>query len=301
VKVKSNAAAAPLIGASTCALLFACYYFSLLRSRSASLDQCSFTLEQGTVLWGSTSLVLDLSMLWSIIIGSWIIAGRLRRLRTRRRRWLAFMLSTDVLLCVALSVWRVGGSGSGVRLHKVPEKIPLVDLILRITNVTAASAIVALLFATYFISQGASRCSPAELSRRLRLFRHVLYSAAVLLGVGVYQIFRLYQWGALLHGLEAEKAWLLEFAYSIAMGGGIAFSWLLVLMFLPSALLLSDALESVASDAARRTDGSLDREKWLIQHRLETAPLRAVGSYVAVLLPALTGFVTNLANLGRSS
>jgi hypothetical protein len=270
--MKRLAHLAPLLGAAVFVLLFTAYYFSLPLTGDVGLEAESIAIEQGKILWGSASLLLNLSMLWSIIIGVEIVVLGMKRIRRKRGRWIALILGAGVLLGLAVTVWEVSGSGGKVLLEQVTVRVPAVHHILRINNVAAAVAIVTLLFAAYFIGHRAQACTANELSSRLRSFRLTLYSAAVLLGAGVYQIFRLYQWGALMHDLETKRAWILDYAHGLAIGGGIAFSSLLILIFLPPAILLNHSLDKLTSAAAQKRR-EFDREKWLIQQGLEVSPL----------------------------
>jgi hypothetical protein len=118
--MKRLAHLAPLLGAAVFVLLFTAYYFSLPLTGDVGLEAESIAIEQGKILWGSASLLLNLSMLWSIIIGVEIVVLGMKRIRRKRGRWIALILGAGVLLGLAVTVWEVSGSGGKVLLEQVP-------------------------------------------------------------------------------------------------------------------------------------------------------------------------------------
>jgi hypothetical protein len=55
-----------------------------------------------------------------------------------------------------------------------------------------------------------------------------------------------------------------------------------------------DHREHVLVSEAAKADPKFDRENWAMAHQIEASPLTALGSYVAVLLPMITGVLTKV-------
>lgn len=274
-------------------------YYLLLAPQELKFDPASLRDVKHLVLWGSSSLVLSLVMLWSLGI-SLLVMRRYRGL-LGRREWGAVLTIGGIVIVgmVLLLIFNpgfVGSKASDAILGPLFNAKPRVQLVVNTANGVGIPLSLFLLVACVLVSRRVSSCSATELGERIRWFRTLLYSAGAFLAALIYQVFRLYQWGASLspsgESLEpgGERAGL---ASSLTLASGLIFSGFMALVFLPTAIQL-DHREDALVSAAASAEAKFDRATWAMVHRIEESPLTALGSYVAVLLPMLTGVLTKV-------
>jgi hypothetical protein len=274
-------------------LVFALYY-SLFGGLNLSVRDFTYL-----VLWGSSSLVLSVVMLWCFGISVLVLRRHGRLFDRRDRRVWVFMglVVTAVMLWMLLSVAGfVAGTPSDAILRPFFERRPDVYKVVTGANLVGIPLSLLLLMSCVAISRGVSSSGATELGERIRWFRMLLYSAGAFLAALIYEVFRLYQWAASLGadgGSPKPDDDHTGLASSLTLAHGLIFSGFMALVFLPTAIQLDRREDHLVSEAAS-ADPKFDRARWALLHRIEESPLTALGSYVAVLLPLITGLLTKV-------
>ncbi len=284
---------APFIGAVLALALFVGYYV-LLEMRIGDLT--AVRREQGKILWGSSALALDLAMFWCIAISAAAIYQHSSSFKRGHNR--VILLSGGFLFILLTPFVNdiSGRAGNTLLINIKKSGVLYVDRIINFNNVVAALVVILFVVAVVFVTRGVEESRTELLSERIRWFNLLLYSGGVILAVTVYEVYSLFNWAASLELSELRREELHSFASSMAIGGGIVFSSLLMLIMVPSAIKLNIRLGVLMSEAVD-PEMEFDPQKWLIRQRIETSPLRSLASYVALLLPIATGFLTKVFGL----
>jgi magnesium-transporting ATPase (P-type) len=279
---------ASVIGIVAAASLF-CAYYLLLNMGTGSLTELA--REQGKVLWGSASLVFNLAMAWCTLVS--LVAIRQFSNSFRRGPRIAILLSFGLLfILLARFLGKFAGQPANELLDKFPaHKLEHVPDIVTVNSAAGVIVAILLALALVFLVRGVEKSSARSLADRIRWFNLLLYSGGVVLAAAIYTTYWLFQWAASLEGSAPVRKSQEIFASSVAVGGGLLFSSLLMLIVIPAAIRLNRQLQILMSKAAE-TDSDFNPQKWLVREGIETAPLRSLSAYVAVLLPAATGLLT---------
>jgi hypothetical protein len=274
-------------------------YYGLLAPEELKFDQASLRDVKHLVLWGSSSLVLSLVMLWCMGVSIMVVLQYRRLLSgVEWRRLLAIAGAVVVGMLLLLKFnpgWVTSAAGDAI-LGPLFTHTPEVNTVVTAANACGVPLSLAVLVGCLLVSRGVSSCTATDLGERIRAFRTLLYSAGAFLAALIYEVFRLYQWGASLGpgGEFLEPGGEREgLASSLTLASGLIFSGFMALMFLPTAIQL-DHREDVLVSLEAKDQQEFDRAKWAIIHRIEESPLTALGSYVAVLLPLITGVLTKV-------
>lgn len=280
---------APIIGAAAASALF-CIYYWLIEMNIANLTEVA--LEQGKILWGSSSFVLNLAMIWCAATSSIAIHHHSNSFKKGQRRIIFLGFGFIFLFLVRLIYKReVAGRAASKLLENISGSgMDNVFLIINFNNMAATFVALLFVLAFVFISRGTEESSARSLAARIHWFNLLLYSGGLILATAVYEIYQLFQWGV---SLYPQPDTLKVLASSVAVGGGLVFSSLLMLIVVPPAIRLNRQLRILMSRSAE-TISDFDPQKWLLQNDIESTPLRSLSAYVAVLLPAATGLLTKL-------
>jgi hypothetical protein len=287
---------APVIGIAVASGLFRGYYL-LLDMGIGSL--AAMAREQGKVLWGSSSLVLNLAMMWCAIVSSVAIrqfSGSFRR----RERFVIFFSFGLLFTFLAYLIFRRGeyaGRAANALLEKITASgLRNVFFIVSFNNAAGILVAILLVLALVFVARGVEESSARSLAGRVQWFNLLLYSGGAVLAAAVYATYWLFQWAASLEETPLLRKSQEVFASSVAVGGGLLFSSLLMLIVMPAAIRLNRQLQVLMSKSAETTT-DFDPKKWLLKEGIESTPLRSIASYVAIVLPAATGLLTKLPGL----
>ena len=246
-------------------------------------------MSEGMLLWGSAAVMLDVCLLWCLCVAGLVVKDSWSELAKRQRRTVTVAvagLSVAAILSQAIPVLPQDRF-----MEVLPKEIlDIAQSFVRVNNAGVVLAIIALVAAVCLITAEPAEDDPSKLARRIRSFRLTFYSAGTLLGLGVYAVFRLFQWGT-----ELDKT-LAPLASSLPMAAGFVFSTLLAVVFLPSALLLAKQRTALMTIAAEQ-QANFNEKDWSTRHALGSSPLVTLGSYVAVLSPAVTGLLTKMLNV----
>jgi hypothetical protein len=287
---------APMIGAVLASGLFRAYYL-LLDMQTGSLAEMS--REQGKILWGSSSLVLNLAMAWCALASLVVI----HQFSTSFRRWqrttifLIFISLFSVLACFIFLSGKYAGSAADALLEKISANgLTGVATIVACNNAGGVLVAILLLLALVFVARGVEESSVRSLAERIRCFNLLLYSGGIVLAAAIYTTYWLFHWAASLEVVPLLRSSQETFASSVALGGGLLFSSLLMLIVVPAAIRLDRQLQLLMSRAAKTTT-AFEPQKWLVNEGIGPAPLRSLTAGLAVLLPAATGLLTKIQGL----
>lgn len=283
----------PIIGAAIALGLFIAYY-ALLDMRIGDLAEVR--REQGKILWGSSAFALDLAMFWCIAASS--VAIYQHSSSFKRSHNFVILLSFGLLfLFLTPFVNDISGrAGNTLLINIENSRVPHVRDIVNFNNILAVLVVILFVLALVFITRGVEESRAELVSEKIHWFNLLLYSGAVILAITVYEVYSLFNWAASLEVDIHRREELQSFASSIAIAGGIVFSSLLMLIVVPPAIKLNLRLGVLMSEAVD-PEVEFDPQKWLIRQRIETTPLRSLTSYVALLLPIATGFLTKVLGL----
>lgn len=290
--IDARLAMMPVVGAAVMVVLFGVYYWLLAAPEPIGHTMQEVVHEQHKVLWGSSSLVLNLAMLWCLgvcVFASDRYADVLPP-AAWRMVWGLVVAAVVIAAGLATRAGFVGGNASGAILGDLFEAASGVGWIVGANNVVGTPIVLLMILASVILSRHVRSCTPSQLGERVRWFRALLYSAGALLATAIYQFFRLYDWGATVQAPDGTHAGL---ASSLALASGILLSCFLAVVFLPSAILLHHRMDDLVGEAAQGV-AEFDRGQWTAEHRVGGSPLTAMGSYVALILPMLSGFLTRV-------
>lgn len=283
-----------------------------------------------------TSFALVLSLFWNGYVSRRIFMNLWPDLEKRQQNVLKWAICIGLLAVSGCCLYTVKFPFSGVAGGQMLELIsatphPLLrEQILTLLNETNALALLAVLGSITACSAIALP-TRKELSQglqihqvayRIRCFRMSLYSSAIVLGLGLVEIVSLYRWAEVI-GADAASSRLKEglsveffgwfkistqsvpaeslnafapVADGLGFAAGIAFTILLLLIYVPVGLVLEKKLSKLTSAAAIAKRQKFDLPKWQLEHEITGSPLAALGSYLALLSPLLTATLSKLFN-----
>ena len=135
---------------------------------------------------------------------------------------------------------------------------------------------------------GAGASEPSQLARRLRALHALLYAGSAALVMRALEMYLYGRWlGAWLSPLDAAAIDRLVLAVSAAHGA--FYSAILLLLYLPAALILRVHANRLAIVAVR-TPGA-PRERWLARSGLATSPFQELAHLALAIAPLLAGGV----------
>jgi hypothetical protein len=213
-------------------------YYHLLAPEHFRADAEGLRELKHLVLWGSSSLVLSLVILWCLGVSLLVIRNYHRLLR-QTESWAVAVIGGIVFAGMLVVLFGssdfLGSEASGTILRPLFKAKPHVYGVVYANNALGIALTLSVLTACILVSRRVSSCSAAELGERIRWFRTLLYSAGVFLAALIYEVFRLFQWGASLTPGGDERTGL---ASSLTLASGLISSAFMVLVFLPEAIQL---------------------------------------------------------------
>lgn len=297
----------PAIGALLWGGLLCLYYKwlgmdTLMGSLSTFLEQITGNLaaqqnallwERGKLLFGTASFALCIALLWNTVVSYLIIRKQLHDQPKTSNVMGAVMFFFNSLAWLFLlrEDLGFGGAAANKMLQILAERgAPVLD-ITRLANLLAATTITLIIgsVATLLLSR---KGELKEAGQRIQAYTLSIYSTGILLGLGIFEIFSLFPWAASTFSFDKDNS-VLALARAFPICAGIVFSLLMVLIYLPAALVQHNWLK-VQFAKAKKVPPDITLDKWLNQQGLPASPLNIFGSYVAMLLPFGTGMITKL-------
>ena len=138
------------------------------------------------------------------------------------------------------------------------------------------------------------------LAERQKLLRLLLYTCALLLIAGVFEIYALHSWPTIYYVLKRDQDAIRTIAASFAAGSGVFFTLYLAGIFLPTAVILRVRSHGLVPSSV---EGSEQRKEWLKgagvdETDLYATPTQYLWQGLAVLAPMLIGLLGRLIEFG---
>lgn len=263
------------------------------------------------MIWGAAVLCLYVAIAWNLMAAiRAILEGLARTSCALKLGFLVGVLLVSIveaaLLCRGVDV-----AGSAVQnlmsaVYRVSGSVhPLVTA----GNILAVITVTTIAFACCVLTYVGANVTVENMARVVSAFSLLLYSASVLLLIGLLEIFSLFEWAA---ALQVQGAVVVKqdlpiyiLANSAALGAGVVGSLLLAVLFVPVAVAVQRSINALTADAsqdARLAVGNdaaptahFDPAAWLRPRGVGALPLNLVRSYAAILLPLAGGLVPVIA------
>ena len=277
------------------ALIYCIFLWCILRTGDFPGLEGKIDLQQRyrlKVIWAALYFALTCSLAWHIINSletCWIFC------KCFSKQWMLRLLSLFLLVnfigygCIIWHYISFGGKASDEVVSKITsmDAVP-VDKLTAASNCLALTAILLTIAVACFLSRQLTFLTIRSVKQNIDRFMSSLYSAAILLAIGLSEISALYRWG--FHFAIVEDAGKSSVADGFSFSAGLLFSLLLVLIYVPVSLTHHAQLEAVLRRKAHR-DLTFDTGKWLQRNGLKSPPLPMVG---VLLVPLVTGVLNSV-------
>lgn len=218
---------------------------------------------------------------------------------SRREKWQIWALFIELAIFACVLCYNlpdVGGAAQKSMFARI-QAVSGVEIghIADFNNTTTAVAIVGILFSLCTLAANYNMRDAIRGADSVQLFNLSLYSAAAFLAAGIFEIFSIFSWGW--NAQNCTRAPVCDLnPGDVATCAGILFSTLLVIMYLPTAIVMDWRMKTLyrAAPNDQKEKGFSD---WATSAGLPTSPIKAVSSYGAVLLPFTTGLLAKILQL----
>lgn len=266
---------------------------ALLRDQALHLEQA-----RGKLLYCAAVALLVFTLLWNTALsGLVILQERQGNVRLTPEYVILYAGVLVIIECVYLfagTPLNLGGWYENNLLDSLAafERIPL-DRLVTVVDAATAVAILLILLSLGYLIEDVEADDIGRLSRRIYLFKLSIYSAGISLGAGVFELYALYSWAATYtpHALQGAS---IAFSTSMTTATGLLFTALMIIMYLPVAYSLNRALVIRYQAKLNRTrvQSGQGMVNWAKDQGVSSIPLSVFGSYVAILVPFVTGILT---------
>lgn len=211
---------------------------------------------------------------------------------------LAIVVAVNVSLIVSLFFNQdTGAPGPQLLRATVGQVLPTIFIYVRGFDALSLTAVFSLCFAACAILWNPEPSNPrdkAELRRRLRLLRDVLFTSAALLVIGVLRLSTTLNWGASFIPVDSEVGKLIgPLVSGIVSSLGTFYTLLIAGIYIPAVLLLRARANELAETANSATP-----DTWLSENGLTLSFAAWLPKIVAILAPLMAGpFIEILRNL----
>lgn len=242
------------------------------------------------LLWCIAYVAAIVALVWNALVGIAIIRAHM----TRRETVVATILTGTGMLIGGLasisssgdprSVWVVIDAATGVAIHKAAW----------LSGTLAGGG--AVLIVAAFVALGTRSETPvavAQLRRRIAETRLFLFSTAALLAAALTSIYLTITWPLSLPvgaGSSVNPDVLTHLAVTITLASGIAYTGLLVVLFVPVAILHETWIEE-SWEAAHEQASAQDRSVWLSENGLDRSTASSGAEIVVLAAPWLASLV----------
>jgi hypothetical protein len=252
---------------------------------------------QARLFWGAGSAALVLTLLWNIVLSSYVLETVLRGEGYRRahsRLWSMTFITVAISSIVLYFMPTSGGAGR-LLLESIDRQsgVPVwhfttfTNIFTGIGVIFVVSAATALLLPV----GGDGEIRLVRLRRRIQLSKLGLYSASGLLAVGVFQLWALYTWPASFLEHSAARPIRLM-GSSITFAAGALFTGCLIFIFLPTAVV-HQAWVSAQVYEASTGQKDFDPNEWLRKQGLDTPTLTLFNRAMVIFAPMATAGMTH--------
>lgn len=250
------------------------------------------------LLYAVSIEVLCTAQWWNFVVALLIVSYSINKYgqAQRTKRWLILALLLIVAGVSGYFIKSFGGNSQS-SLFCAIQCIYHVDVnrIETLNNIITTIAVMAILYSLCLLAGPNNMINVRRSADSVQWFTLSLYSAAAFLAAGIFEIFSAFTWGWEAQDCVDKKTCAIA-PEDFAMSGGIMLSVMLIIMYLPTAIIMDRRMRALfyAVPEDKRTEGY---STWIQQVGLPTSPLKAVGSYGAILLPFVTGILTRAIHL----
>lgn len=237
------------------------------------------------IAWGASFVVLGVVTVWNLVISATTVW-----LYVRRRGRLAVLVFAGIAAVVLGLMTRYGGAaGQGLLQNaETVTKVPLSPLT-AMMNVSVVVTIVFVIGACIALGYRPTwNIGAQDLRQRIFDLRVMLFSSAVLLVVGVAEIFFLFDWSRSVPPAPgAHIAATASLAPALARTAGALFTFILLIIYAPTAVA-HERWRLDLNNALHAGDPSFDTESWEKKHGLLSSALNNMVELTAIVSPMLT-------------
>jgi hypothetical protein len=233
--------------------------------------------------WGTSYLLVIVALLWNMSVAIWLLRKGSPRIRFIRALLIIFMIAAFPIVMLLLG-WTVGGDVASVIQAVVRQygHFPIQWF----TNAIVLVAFVAVVLIA--VSLACMLDEPTgDVEAQIRQMRHMLhgtrislYSASVLLVIGVAQIFSQYSWSAFFFVGSARDAFVTSAATLSAIAGA-SFTALLIILHVPVGIAHNAWIETIRS---KQADEHL---------QLGDSTLSVLARALSISMPSLFGLIVD--------
>ena len=247
--------------------------------------------------WVLVSGVSFLACLVAVVCAGMIIYNILRQVRPRHR-WLLILLvifaSVDVSLLISLNVaadkWSPAQTLIGATVGQTLRAINRYNRLFDSMSLTATLCLASAACVTLWQRDVNARPSVADVARRVRMLRYVLYVGAALLALGVLRLSAMLSWGQSFFAADSETGKSVSTLVSgVTSSLGAYFTLLMLGIYLPAALLLRERALEVAEGKDLE-----EKQNFLKTHGLDVSFADYVPRVLALFGPLLAGPIGEL-------
>lgn len=253
-------------------------------------------------LWGVTAACLDIALIWNIVISIIISRHNFESFRNARKYAVYIAIASLPPYLLITFNWAFGGAASHfmqrqIAAHANSWVVPLTT----INNFISGVVITLLVFTCCSLlywpeSMKKNRANGNNVIRmvakRIEFGRLSLYSAGALLVIGIFEMHYLFSWPSSFIA-EPEKTTVRSIANSLSLAAGLLFSFLLVNLYLPVAIIHRHWISELAYQAGGQRE-DFDKAKWLQRHGVEMTTLDILKGGIAIIAPSIAGLLVKI-------
>lgn len=263
------------------------------------MDASLAQIEKSRMLWGASALWVAAALTWTAVLSTYVLLSNLEDEHLVVRSLFALLLA---LLAYFAFHYLEQNDPSGPLATQLIHDIKMVTKV-DVARLTCQGNRLAALTSCLVVLSVSSLCLPSrgdttsDLARTIRLWTLSLYSASLLLAVGLIEIWALFRLGASVSIEDSIKPFT-AVADGFALAAGLVFSLFLAAMYMPVAVLHLHWLGRHIA-VARQDDPKIKIDEWLAQHGLKASPV-SVGTALAAPVFAFV-FTTIVKELSKSA
>ena len=282
----------PALGVVVCFLLMRCYFsqLRLVENPQAFRPLPGFLNPPSSarLLWGTASFCVVIASLWNAAVSLIILGALWETIAAPKRTRVFWSIAVSTILVgvfVALKEFSGREGDDLLALIRVSTGVN-VQFLTRCSNALAGMCIWLAASAGGLLCYLPASLEDDELKSRADLLRSAMFSASVLLAIGVTEVFFLFSWAANLGSSRSTD--VLQFAKSMAIAAGGVFTSFLFVVYGPCIHFQNHALNRQLR--ARAKEPGFDRSKWLKQTGLG-GPSQPWKQAATLAIPLLTGLL----------
>jgi len=299
----------PLVASLAFILVFAAVFSYLDISNLSTLVASkgyivSFTSTPPEHVWrklffGVSLVALTTILLWNIVVHIEIIRRNLPKVQAQQRD---ILKKTALVVCpVLVIVIAIVGFIGGLSDFFLDHTSIFVRAYIGFNNILTAIVIGLTVVCSCTLARPSTEDTIQVARERAKHFLLSICSASALLAVGVIEIYLLYSWTSRLVDvpqLKSQADALQSLVNTMTLGAGVCFSLLLIVIYLPPAIVQNELLSKLLGDAkVEATKQGLDdfnADTWRAMHGLPKSVFESMAGLVAIVMPFVTGIIPNL-------